>query len=164
MGDFNINADKMEDDKYYLKKLAQDYQSLIASAGIHLITFGDTYFRMHKDGKIVASAIDHALVNKEDSVLNSFKTNCSFSDHSLIVVDVKTEREKQKTHPVKSRDLRTVRSNPKVLQSALADIEWEKLAEMTSVNDMTSFFTEKFQSALDKVAPMKERKVKPKEK
>ena len=50
MGDFNINADKLKDDSYYLKKLALEYQSLISSSGIHMMTFGDTYFRIHEGG------------------------------------------------------------------------------------------------------------------
>ena len=42
IGDMNINLQQWDDSKYYLKKLAEEYQSMIGECGLELIDFGIT--------------------------------------------------------------------------------------------------------------------------
>ena len=42
IGDMNINLEQWNDSKYYLKKLAEEYQSMIGECGLELIDFGIT--------------------------------------------------------------------------------------------------------------------------
>lgn len=42
IGDMNINLEQWDDSKYYLKKLAEEYQSMIGECGLELIDFGIT--------------------------------------------------------------------------------------------------------------------------
>ena len=88
MGDMSINLEQWEDSSYYLKKEAEQYQSMIGECGLEALDYGITWCRNHKNGKILKSAIDHTLTNKIASIKNYFKTGISYSDHSLICVDI----------------------------------------------------------------------------
>ena len=43
LGDMNIDLDKMEEEKYYQAKQANEYQSMISENGLDVIHFGKTY-------------------------------------------------------------------------------------------------------------------------
>ena len=46
----NIDFEKWEDSSYYLKKIAEEYQSMIGNCGLEPLKFGITWNRIHKDG------------------------------------------------------------------------------------------------------------------
>ena len=73
MGDMNIDIDNWEDSNYYLKKVAEKYQLIIAECGLDLINFGITWCRTHKNGNVLKSSIDHALTNKS-KFINFFRS------------------------------------------------------------------------------------------
>ena len=61
MVDISIDFQKWENSSYYLKKLAKAYQLMIGKCGSELINFGITWNRIHKDGNVLMSSIDHGL-------------------------------------------------------------------------------------------------------
>ena len=73
MGDFNLDADKLGDNTYYLKSVAAEYNKMRAQNALQMISYGVTYCRIHKDGKVVRSALDHTLTNKIQMVQKPFK-------------------------------------------------------------------------------------------
>ena len=42
LGDMNINLERLEDSSYYLKKLAEEYQTLIFEGDLNVMNFGIT--------------------------------------------------------------------------------------------------------------------------
>lgn len=110
----NIDLEKWEDPNYYLKKLAEEYQSLIGEQGLELINFGLTWKRNHKNGNILCSAIDHALTNKPLSINKYHKIPIDYSDHCMISVDLNINIPKVHESLINSRDFRKLRSNPEM--------------------------------------------------
>ena len=43
IGDMNIDLEKLEESTYYLKKLAEEHQSMIGECGLELLNFGIMY-------------------------------------------------------------------------------------------------------------------------
>ena len=55
--------------------------------------------------------------------------------------------------------MREIRSRPEKFQQMLAEIKWERLSEMNSVNNMVEFYTQEVNRVLDCIAPVKTRKL-----
>ena len=156
LGDWNIDLEKMNHESYRLKKVAEVFKSTISNGGMKLLEFGITFQRVHQDGKIIQSALDHIIMNKPDQVNDYFKTGLSYSDHSGIILDIQAGISKNRKGLIrKVRDLRKVRNNPQYLQVALANIDWTKLAAMQDVDEMVNFFIKEIEKVLDRVAPFK---------
>ena len=69
---------------------------MIGEYGLEILNFGNTWYRSHKDGTVLKSAVDHALINKTASVKNYFKTAINYSDHDMICVDLNVSIQKPK--------------------------------------------------------------------
>ena len=160
LGDMNINLEQWEDSTYYLKKIAEEYQLLIGQCGLELLDFGITWSRNHKNGKVVKSAIDHALTNKPMSIKKYFKSEISYSDHSLICVDLRVHVAKTHKDTTISRDYRKLRSNPLFFLNGLAKIKWELPVYMEDIDDMEQFWSAHINECLDFAAPWKSKKFK----
>merc|ERR1712025_28895 len=89
MGDMNIDLLNWENSKYYLKKVAEEYQSLIGELGLEIFNFGITWSRNHKNGNVLKSSLDHALTNKPKFINDFYKVDIDYSDHSMVCVDLK---------------------------------------------------------------------------
>ena len=63
LGDFNINLENLENPSYYLKKLADEYLTMVGELGLEILDYGVTWNRI-KNGSVVKSAVDHAITNK----------------------------------------------------------------------------------------------------
>ena len=63
IGDMNLDLNHWESPGYYLKKVAECYQTCLAENALELLEFGDTWTRAHKNGSVRSSAIDHAFTN-----------------------------------------------------------------------------------------------------
>ena len=70
----NINLDKVENSFYYLKKLAEEYQTLIFENQFEVLNYGITWRRIDKEGNVKESAVDHAFTNNLVSIHKYFKT------------------------------------------------------------------------------------------
>ena len=157
IGDLNIDLVKWEKPQYYLKNVAQEYQTLIGECGLEVIDFGVTFSRPCKK-EFIESALDHALVNKPASIKNYFKTLIDYSDHNMICVDLKTNIPKLKDINSTSRDLRKIRNNPQYFKNRLSAVEWEIFINMKDVDEMEEFWTSRINECLDSTAPFKARK------
>ena len=162
MGNMNINLEKLEYQTYYLRKLAEDYQTLICECELKVLNFGITLTRIHKDNMIKESAVDHGITNKLEAISYHSKFQIDYSDHYLICVDLNMDVQKQMNNSTVSRDFRKLRSNPKYFLNKLAQIEWESFVNMGNVDEMQNMWTTKINECLDSVAPWISRKVKSK--
>ena len=161
LGDWNVDIHKL--DTFYLPKVADVYKECIAKCGLKPIDFGITFRRVHKDGKVIESAVDHVLIKKPEMVNDYSKGDITYSDHSSIIIDLSIGVTRNKQGLTKrSRDLRKIRANPQYFQFALYNCPWDKLAQMEDVDEMETFFTSQIEGVLDKTAPYSNRKIKSK--
>ena len=101
----------MDEENYYLKKVAEEYRSCVATCGLKQLDFGITFKRIHRDGKVIESAIDHCILNKPELINDYFKINVDYSpDHSGIIMDTQIGIPKNhKGQTLLRRDLRKIR-------------------------------------------------------
>ena len=163
IGDMNIDLEKWEDLKYYQKKQAEKYQSLIGECGLEIISFGTTY-NGKKNGEVINSALDHAITNKPRAINDHFKTliDSNLSDHHMISVDLNIKTPKLQDKIIIARDFRKLRSNPAFFLKDLREVKWEVFENMDDVDPMEEFMTKKTNDCMDISAPWKSRKIKPK--
>ena len=83
LGDFNINLENLENPSYYLKKLADEYLTMVGELGLEILDYGVTWNRI-KNGSVVKSAVDHAITNKPQAIHNYYKEMIHYSDHCAI--------------------------------------------------------------------------------
>ena len=162
IGDMNIDLEKLEESTYYLKKLAEEHQSMIGECGLELLNFGITWSRTHSDGNTIMSAIDQAFTNKAIAIHSCYKIPISYSDHSAICVNVNLSMKisKLKDQTI-SRDLRKLRSNPQFFLNRLSNVDWSILVNIVGVDEMEEFWTTEINKCLDSIAPWKTRKLNP---
>ena len=153
IGDMNIDLEKWEDPMYYLKNLAEEYQSLIGECGLEIIDFGITLSREHRNRNSLSSAIDNALTNKPMSIKSYHKTCIDYSDHNMISVDLDINIPKVQERYIESRDLRKLRKNPEYFLRKLATVKWELLSNLKDVDAMEIFWTNSIIECLDSVWP-----------
>ena len=164
IGDMNIDLKKWEDGpKYYQKKQAEKYQSLIGECGLEVIDFGIT-FNSNKNGEVISSALDHAITNKPIAINNYHKTfiDSDISDHYMISVDLNIKTPKLQEKVITSRDFRKLRRNPGYFLDELRKVKWEIYRDMEDVDPMEEFWTKEINKCMDIVAPWKSRKVRQK--
>merc|ERR1712242_94504 len=53
LGDYNIDLDKLDDTSYYLKYMAEEYQTLVGECGLETINFGITRIQIDKVNNVV---------------------------------------------------------------------------------------------------------------
>ena len=163
IGDMNIDLLKWEDPKYYQKKQAEKYQSVIGECGLEIIDFGITY-NGKRDGEVLSSALDHAITNKPVAISDFYKTiiDESLSDHHMITVDlnVKTLKLQEKTNT--ARDYRKLRRNPVCFLNDLGNVGWEIFTDMDDVDPMEEFWKIEINKCMDISAPWKSRKARKK--
>ena len=157
LGDFNINIQKKGDENYYLQKLLQEYEAMMGENGLSFKRMGTTFERVHMDGRIIQSEIDHLILNCPNEVKEFGTFPFDSSDHKGIMAEINFETSKPEKKTVTSRDLRNVRKNPKILKDSVAKINWYQLLGMEDVNDMVEFWSSQMNAALDQVAPLKQR-------
>ena len=133
---------------------------MIGESGLETINFGITWSRVHKNGNVMKSAIDHGLTNKPLPIKNHFKIPIDYSDHSMICVDMNIKVQKSGVSTTYCKDFRKIRKNPQILLNKLASIEWELFKDMEDMDDMENFWSRKINECLDCVAPQKTRSFK----
>ena len=159
LGDLNVDINRWNNKDYYLKKVAEEYQTLIGKNGLELIDFGITWKRIQENGVIKQSALDHLLTNQASSIINNKTIKVTYSDHSAILADIATSKQKARKLKITSRDLRKLRSNPRKFSEELSKIDWAQITEKEDldVDDMVDFWTREITKKLDILAPQKTR-------
>ena len=92
LGDLNIDNNKLNDDSYYLKTLADEYKLMLGFCGLISLELGITWRCLHDDGTIFESAIDHALTNRPGQIVSHKTKDVGYSDHFAVIVEVKKEQ------------------------------------------------------------------------
>ena len=165
LGDMNICLMRMEDENYYLKKIAEEYQSMIGQNGLDIISFGVTWTRLHKNGEIRKSSLDHGLTNEPSQIVDNKKVEVGFSDHSAVIIDINTNLKKAKRMKRNTRDMRKLRANPNKFVEELRKIDWtcitsgDDTANIVDVDDIVNYWTESVQNVLDLLAPKKSKSI-----
>ena len=119
-----MDVNRWNNKDYYLKNVSEEYQTMLGRNGLELVDYGITWRRLQENGVIKQSALDHLLTNNIDNIINSKRVDVTFSDHSAILADIATSKEKVKKLKITSRDLRKLRSNPGKYLEELAKIDW----------------------------------------
>ena len=114
-----------------MKKLAEEYESLVGENGLDIVNFGITWRRII-DGKIKESSLDHLITNNPNTIANHKTVDVGFSDHSAIVADIAIVKQKVKKQKRVSRDMRKIRSNPERFLFELAKIDWAQITEIST--------------------------------
>ena len=50
LGDLNLDLNKFKDKNYYLRKISNEYESLVGECGLEITNFGITWRRIFNDG------------------------------------------------------------------------------------------------------------------
>ena len=110
---------------------------------------------------IKQSALDHLLTNQASSIINNKTIKVTYSDHSAILADVATSKQKAKKQKVTRRDLRKLRSNPAKFCEELSKIDWAQITEKEDldVDSMVDFWNIGTTKVLDILAPKKTRNI-----
>ena len=124
LGDHNIDTSRWNEKGYYLKRIAEEYQSMMGKNGLEMIDFGITWQRIQENGVIKRSALDHTLTNNISSIINHKKLDITYSDHSAIFIDIQAWKQKVKNQQRISRDMRKLRANPGRFRQGLEKIDW----------------------------------------
>ena len=144
----------IEDPSYYKKELAEQYQADLGEGGFETFNFGPTWKE---------NAIDHCFTNKPEAIQKYEKQHQHYSDHKLIYVDLIAKITRKTQEKIIARDMRKIRANPQYFINALKKIDWVEMASMVDeVDEMVKFYKKSIIQSLDEVAPLKERKFKPK--
>ena len=94
LGDMNIDIKRWNKKEYYLKKVAEEYQTVLGRNGLELLDFGITWERLQVNGLIKKSSLDHALSTNLPSILGHRKIKITYSDHSAILIDILAKNRK----------------------------------------------------------------------
>ena len=151
---------RKDDSKYYLHNIVREYLSFQGANGLQFLRMGMTFSRTFENGTEVKSELDHLLTNCPDEFTEYGTIEFDSSDHKIIMAEVCFERTKPGNKKIIARDLRGVRKNPEILKNAIATQNWHDMVGMEDVNDMVESWSNKIITALDKVAPKKEKVLK----
>jgi len=148
-GDFNLNADRRNDDSYNCKSLMNTFLNQTDESGFVRKSFGKTFRRQMKE-KEVSSELDWVVSN---CAISDCKTLSSgLSDHSLIIFGLQCQDEKNIKNAMNVRSYSNI--DQKKFASDLANKPWEDLVGQ-DLNKMGETFNKYFLSVLNYHAPLK---------
>ena len=78
--------------------------------------------------------------NNTSSITNNKKVNVTYSDHSAIMADIATSKQRIRKQKITCRDLRKLRANPGKFPEELSKIDWAKIRDL-DVDSMVDFWT-----------------------
>ena len=135
MGDCNLDLMKSDDDTFYLKNILKEYESILGENGLINKRLGVTFERIHNDGTVIQSELDHLVTNCPDEIKDcgTFTSDAS-PDHRVIYAEIFFNKAKPEKKKIVSRDLRGIRKNPNLLREAVARQDWYQLLGMEDVD------------------------------
>ena len=106
-----------------------------------------------------STIIDHILTNSCEKIVNSGVIDLSLSDHQMIFCTRKLMRQKFNFHKhIKCRSLK--KYTPDMFVEELKSVNFPNYENFNSLNDAYSNFMSLFMAAINKVAPLREIRVK----
>ena len=160
MGDCNLDLMRADDSTFYLKNILREYESILGENGLTNKRLGITFERIHEDGTVIQSELDHLVTNCPDEIKDYGTLIFDKSDHRVIFAEIYFDKQKAEKKTVVTRDLRAIRKNPQLLKEAVTKQDWYQLLGMESVDEMVEIWTKQITAALDQVAPKKEKVLK----
>ena len=161
LGDCNLDLMRSDDDTFYLKNILGEYESILGENGLMNKRLGVTFERIHNDGKVFQSELDHLVTNCPDEIKDcGTLTSDASPDHRVIFAEIYFDKPRPEKKTIVSRDIRGIRKNPNLLREAVARQDWYQLMGMEDVDEMVETWVKHINVALDEVAPKKERVLK----
>lgn len=160
LGDMNLDITRDNEPYYYKGTMLKQYSSMMRKNGSTHLPMGTTFQRIHQNGRVVESEIDHLLANSQELVARHGKLDFPASDHWAICADLRFGVKRQEKISKTGRDMRMVRQNPQQLKGSIARQVWDPLFSSTSVEDMVDYFTNCVTSALNEAARIKTKTLK----
>ena len=162
IGDLNLDKNKWAEEGWNLKRMSNRLQEELTANNMQILDHGITRRRADLNGKISQSALDIAGTNKLDKMIRFSKSNWhTWTDHCTITITINIGMHKQKQQEYyHTRQLTKIINNQEEFKRRLSKIDWEKLVDMDHVNDCVIFYSEKVHEVIDRMAPMKRKKLK----
>ena len=165
LGDLNINL--MHNGKYILQEsknslftnttphtLLKQYKHFLSNFGLNQIIKTPTRITCE-----TSTLIDHILTNSHEKISQSGVIDCGLSDHNVIfctrkITKIKTGDQKI----INSRSLKNY--SPEIFEEALKDLDFPNYENFIDIDIAYTDFTDKLKNLIDKLAPMKQTKIK----
>ena len=165
LGDLNINL--MHNGKYILQEsknslltnttphtLLKQYKHFLSNFGLNQIIKTPTRVTCE-----TSTLIDHILTNSHEKISQSGVIDCGLSDHNVIfctrkITKIKTGDQKI----INSRSLKNY--SPEIFEEALKDLDFPNYENFIDIDIAYTDFTDKLKNLIDKLAPMKQTKIK----
>ena len=151
LGDLNIN---LINKQKHIPNGIKRYKEFCSLYGLEQLISTPTRVTMNS-----SSILDHILTNSTDRVSQSGVIDTGLSDHQLIYCTRKIARTKFNSH--KNITIRSLKNySQDVYLEELNKINFPDYSKFTDINDAYSDFIGKVSSTIDKIAPMKELRIK----
>ena len=151
LGDLNIN---LINKQKHIPNGIKRYKEFCSLYGLEQLISTSTRVTMNS-----SSILDHILTNSTDRVSQSGVIDTGLSDHQLIYCTRKITRTKFNSH--KNITIRSLKNySQDVYLEELNKINFPDYSKFTDINDAYSDFIGKVSLTIDKIAPMKEIRIK----
>ena len=151
LGDLNIN---LINKQKHIPNGIKRYKEFCSLYGLEQLISTPTRVTMNS-----SSILDHILTNSTDRVSQSGVIDTGLSDHQLIYCTRKITRTKFNSH--KNITIRSLKNySQDVFLEELNKINFPDYSKFTDINDAYSDFIGKVSLTIDKIAPMKEIRIK----
>ena len=151
LGDLNIN---LINKQKHIRNGIKRYKEFCSLYGLEQLISTPTRVTMNS-----SSILDHILTNSTDRVSQSGVIDTGLSDHQLIYCTRKITRTKFNSH--KNITIRSLKNySQDVYLEELNKINFPDYSKFTDINDAYSDFIGKVSLTIDKIAPMKEIRIK----
>ena len=144
LGDFNLDYEKVYDDKYAHKLLFEDFENALSMFNLVQVVNFVTWYRL-VGVTLRSSTLDDIYIKDPTLLKNVSSLKPLFGDHSMIMFNVSGIKTKPK--PIRMRDWR--RYSKDLLNLELSKIDWN-----ISVDDVQQFWNI-FESKLIKICTIK---------
>ena len=110
LGDCNLDLMKSDDDTFYLKNILGEYESILGENGLMNKRLGVTFERIHNDGKVFQSELDHLVTNCPDEIKDcGTLTSDASPDHRVIFAEIYFDKPRPEKKTIVSRDIRGIK-------------------------------------------------------
>ena len=158
LGDANLCSEKWDSPTFTHKRISDELRETLAQCGLKHMYLGKTYLadRLTPEGQEIESSIDHIYAsNSISNKLRTFKLENSATDHLPIIASFLVNKPKISHSgskiPEYKRSLKNFTKTRWI--DCLRARNWERLSQMTDINDQTAELNKEINLALDECAP-----------
>ena len=158
MGDANLCSEKWKSPSYKYRRISEELRETLAQCGLIQVELGPTYFadRLNDDGTEIKSSLDHIYMS--ESLLSKSvtkKLNNTATDHLPIVASLSSAKigKKEESGSYLRRSMKNFTKTRWL--DCLRARNWDRIYQLTDVNEQTAEITKEINLALDECAPLK---------